>query len=378
MDLSLTPEQEMLKNIARDFVARECPQTLVRELDEQGDGFSRDLWQKMAGLGWVGIIIPERYGGGGHSFTDLGVIYEEMGKGALPSPHHSSAVLCALLILNGGTDEQKDALLPAIARGERILALAATEPEYGWDPEDIQLRATGSASGYALNGTKLFVHDAGIADTLIVAARSGSSADIRGGITLFLVDRNAPGLSVRETSGWAGERQHEVRFENVTVQPDAMLGGWGGGWPLLTRAYLPATAALCAYMVGGLQEAYERTVTYSRTRQQFGVAVGTFQRVQDHVVNIVNYLDSARWTTYEALWKLDTEPETAEEAVSIAKAVTSEAFDEGTFAAHEVHAGIGISKEYGLHIYTKKARTFFNYLGDPAYHRNKIANMLAL
>jgi len=378
MDLALTPEQEMLKTTAREFVANECPQALVRDLDEKGDGFSRDLWQKMARLGWMGVIIPPEYGGGGHTYTDLGVLYEEMGKGALRSPHHSSAVLCALILLKGGSEQQCKELLPAVARGELVLALAATEPDYGWDPIDIQLRAEARGSGYALDGTKLFVHDAQIADTLIVAARTREAPDPAVGISLFLVDRTTPGVTVRVADGWTGERQNEVIFKDVTVPADRVVGGIDEGWPVLAQAYLPATAALCAYMVGGLQEVYERTVSYSRTRQQFGVAIGTFQRVQDRVVEVVNYLDSARWTTYEALWKLDTDPEHAAEAVSIAKAVTSEAYDEGTFSSHEVHAGIGISKEYGLHLYTKKARTLFNYLGDPTYHRNKIAQMLAL
>lgn len=373
MDLSFTPEQEMLKTIARDFISRECPSTLVRELDEQGDGFSSDLWRKMSVLGWAGTIIPEEYGGAGRSYADLGVLYEEMGRGALPSPHHSSAVLCALLLLQSGSEEQRRRYLPAIAKGEHIMALAATEPEYGWEPVDVQLPATPHGDGYVLNGVKHFAHDAHIADTLVVAARTGSAPE---DITLFLVERNTPGLSVKPVSGFTGERQNQVTLQQV--HSNAFAGSVNGGWTALQQALLPATAALCAYMVGGLQEVYERTVEYCRTRQQFGVAIGTFQRVQDHVVNIVNYLDSARWTTYEALWKLDAGDAGAAEAVSIAKAVTSEAFDEGTFASHEVHAGIGISKEYGLHLYTKKARTYYQYLGDPTFHRNKIADLLAL
>ena len=378
MDLSLTPEQEMLKSTAKDFVARECPITFVRELDEGGDGFSRPLWQKIADLGWVGMIIPEEYGGGGRSFTDLGVIYEEMGRGLLPSPHHSSGVLCALILLEGGSDQQKRGLLPAIARGEQVLALALTEPDYGWEASHVNLAASARNGNYVLNGTKLFVHDAHIADKMIVAARTRQSADPREGITLFLVDRTAAGLSSRVVSGWTGERQNELTFNNAEVPGSRVVSSVDGGWSVLERAFAPATAALCAYMIGGLQEVYEWTVNYCRTRQQFSVPIGTFQRVQDHVVEIVNRLDGARWTTYEALWKLDTNQPGIAETVSIAKAVTSEAYDEGTFHSHEIHAGIGISKEYGLYLYTKKARTLFSYLGDPTHHRKRIAQQLAL
>ncbi len=378
MDLSLTPTQEMLRTTAREFVAQECPTTFVRQMDEQGDGFSRSLWQKMSGLGWVGMIIPEEYGGGGSTLADLAVVYEEMGRGLLPSPHHSSAVLCALLLMNGGSASQKQSFLPAIAKGERILSFVYTEPEYGWDPECVKLSATSTGGQFLLNGTKLFVHDAQIADTFIVAARTKQDANPRNGITLFLVDRNTPNVSVRTLSGFTGERQNEVIFNNVGIGGDRVIGAVDGGWPIIEKALNPATAVLCAYMVGGLQTCYEWTVNYARTRQQFAVPIGTFQRVQDHVLEIVNHLDAARWTTYEALWKLDTNQSGAAESVSIAKTVTSEGFEWGTHHAHEVHAGIGYSKDYGLYLYTKKARTLFHYLGDPDFHRRRIAELLAL
>ncbi|HLC30290.1 MAG TPA: acyl-CoA dehydrogenase family protein [Dehalococcoidia bacterium] len=148
MDLALTPQQEMLKNAAKDFVAQECPKTFVREMDEQGDGFSRPLWKKVSDLGWAGMIIPEQYGGAGQGFTDLGVLYEEMGRGLLPSPHHSSAVLCSLILMNGGSDQQKQRLLPAIAKGEQILAFAFTEPDYGWEASQVTLSATAGGGAH--------------------------------------------------------------------------------------------------------------------------------------------------------------------------------------------------------------------------------------
>ncbi|MBI2887802.1 MAG: acyl-CoA/acyl-ACP dehydrogenase [Chloroflexi bacterium] len=378
MDLSLTPAQEMLKSTAKDFVAQECPKTFVREMDEQGDGFSRTLWQKMADLGWAGMLIPEEFGGAGREFTDLAVLYEEMGRGLLPSPHFSSSVLCALILMEAGSPQQKQSLLPAIAKGEQILALALTEPDYGWEASQVTLSATQSGGGYRLSGTKLFVHDAHIADSLIVAARTRQGVNPRDGITLFLVDGNAAGLSKRVLTGFTGERQNELVFNNVSVTADRVIGAVDGGWGILEKVFEPATAVLCAYMVGGLQEVLEWTVAYGRTRQQFGVPIGTFQRVQDHVVEIVNHLDAARWTTYEALWKLDTHQTGVTEAVAVAKAVTSEAYERGTFHSHEVHAGIGISKEYGLHLYTKKARTLYSYLGDPTFHRKRIASLLAM
>jgi alkylation response protein AidB-like acyl-CoA dehydrogenase len=378
MDLSLNTEQEMFKATAKDFISNECPIAFVRDMDELGDGFPRELWQKLCGLGWAGMGIPEEYGGSGRSNTDLGVLFEELGRGLLPSPLFSSAVLSALIIMEGGSEEQKRALLPAIASGQRILTLAFTEPDYGWGPDDVRMAAGPSANGFVLRGTKLFVHDAHIADTIIVAARSRLATDMARGISLFLVDAKAAGLRSRVVSGWTGERQIELTFDDVKVGPEALIGPAEEGWPILRRAFQPATAVLCAFMVGGLQQVYEMTLDYCRTRQQFGSLIGSFQRVQDHVVELVNHLDAARWTTYEALWKLDMGDASAVEAVAMAKTVTSEAFDEGTFRSHEVHAGIGISKEYGLYLYTTKARTLYEYLGNPEHHRHTVAQLLKL
>ena len=378
MDLSLNTEQEMFKATAKDFISNECPIAFVRDMDELGDGFPRELWQKLCGLGWAGMGIPEEYGGSGRSNTDLGVLFEELGRGLLPSPLFSSAVLSALIIMEGGSEEQKRALLPAIASGQRILTLAFTEPDYGWGPDDVRMAAGPSANGFVLRGTKLFVHDAHIADTIIVAARSRLATGMARGISLFLVDAKAAGLRSRVVSGWTGERQIELSFDDVKVGPEALIGPAEEGWPILRRAFQPATAVLCAFMVGGLQQVYEMTLDYCRTRQQFGSLIGSFQRVQDHVVELVNHLDAARWTTYEALWKLDMGDASAVEAVAMAKTVTSEAFDEGTFRSHEVHAGIGISKEYGLYLYTTKARTLYEYLGNPEHHRHTVAQLLKL
>ncbi|MBI4498490.1 MAG: acyl-CoA/acyl-ACP dehydrogenase [Chloroflexi bacterium] len=378
MDLSLNEAQEMLKTAAKDFLERECPPTTVRALDEQDLGYSPELWRKMADLGWTGILIPQEYGGLGHSLTDVGVLYEEMGKALLPSPHFSSAVLGALIILEAGTEEQKRQLLPAIARGDLIVALAQTEPDYGWKAEHIGMRAAVSGDTYVLNGTKLFCHDCHCADRLLVVVRTGDGARPEEGISILVVDRQAPGVQVRNLDGFAGEKQNEVTFANVAVPQSNVLGTAGAAWAPLQRAQERATAILCAYMVGGCQAVYEMTVQYGRTRTQFGQPIGNFQRVQDHVIDIVNNLDGARWTTYEALWKLDIGKPDAAEAVAIAKAVASQGYHDACNASHEVHAGIGISREYPLYLYTKKARTLYHYLGDPVEHKKRVAAALAL
>jgi alkylation response protein AidB-like acyl-CoA dehydrogenase len=378
MDLGLNSGQQILKDSARDFLAREYPRNVLKEIDESETGFSPEMWRQMVDMGWVGMIIPEEYGGGGSSFTDLAVLYEEMGAACLSTTHHSSVILGGLAILEAGSDEQKREVLPSVANGQRILAFAFTEPDYGWGPESINLTAAKKNGGFTLNGTKLFVPDVQVADQLLVVARTSKGSSPEVGITLFLVDRSAPGLTSRIVPGWTGDKQNEVVFNNVEVPASAVVGHVDGGWAPLERVLDRATIIMCAYMVGGLQRALDISMDYSQTRVAFGVPIGTFQRVQDHVIDILNDMEAARWTTFEALWKLDEGRPDASLAISMAKVVASEGYPHGTEAAHHVHAGIGIDKEYGLYLYTKKSRTLQSYLGDPVHHRRRMARILEM
>jgi len=380
MDLSLTESQEMLKTTARDFLRRECPWTLVKEIDESETGISMELWRKIAELGWLGMIFPEAYGGMGSSLTDVGILYEEMGQALLPGPHFSSAMLCGSIILEVGTDQQKRQLLPAIGQGERILTLAFTEPDYGWGPECIHLSATPRDGGFVLNGTKRYVHDAQVADQIICVARTLESNNPAEGITLFLVDKNTPGLSCRNLVGFVGEKLNELTFESVEVPASSILGERDNGWSALARPLDRATLILSAYMVGGCQHLLDRTIEYAQTRVQFGQPIGAFQWVQGYIIGQANHLEKARWLTYEALWKLDANDSEREqeEAVSLAKAVASEAFHECGHLGHEVHAGVGVDKKYPLYLYSKKSKTLYPYLGDPSYHRKRVAQLLEL
>ncbi len=375
MDLGLNETQEMLRTAAHDFIERECPITAALALDKTDTAFSPEMWKKMAELGWAGMLFPEEYGGLGSPLTDVAVIHQELGWGGIPSPLLSSA-LCGLAILEGGTERQRKELLPIIARGEKVMALALTEADGHWRPESVHLSATARDGGYVLNGTKLYVHDAHIADYIICAARTRQSRDPEQGITLFLVDKNAPGVSCRTLTGFVGEKANEVVFDSVQVGRSAVIGGVNRGWSALTPAIDKARILLCAYIVGGIQRVWELTVDYCRTRVQFGVYIGTFQRVQDHVINQVNALDAARWTTYEALWKMDTGKADASRAVMLAKILASEGYYEACNAGHEVHAGTGVDKGYPLYLHTKKSRTYFHYLGDPIALRKQLGRLL--
>jgi alkylation response protein AidB-like acyl-CoA dehydrogenase len=376
MDLGLTEAQELLKTSVAEFVQREYDKNTLLALERSASGITPDLLRRVADLGWLGVVIPEAYGGEGRSLTDAAVLFEELGRGPVPGPLFASGVLGALAVLHGGTEAQKQAILPAVARGERVLCVAATESDYGWRPEKLHMQASQERGHYVLNGTKLFVYDAKAATHLVCAVRTGPASNgASQGITLLLVDASAPGLAVRTLPGWMSQVD-EVRFDNVQVPADAVLGGVeGSGWESLEVAAQQAIPILCAYQVGSCQAVFEMAVAYSRTRIQFGQPIGRFQRVQDHIIGMVNHLDAARWTTYEALWKLDA-GRPAASSVHLAKAVTSEAHLKVCDGAHEVHAGVGVIREYGLTLHTQRSRTLYPLLGDGREHRRRIADAL--
>lgn len=376
MDLGLNEIQTMLQNLAREFMETEMPTARVLEIDDSPSGFAVEVWEKMSEIGWPGMVIPEQYGGLGSSFTDLGVVYEVMGYYACSSPHLSSAVLASQAILEAGDDSQKQALLPGIASGQQIFAFAYTEPEYAWGPGSVQLQATRQNGGFTLNGTKLFIPDANIADQILVVARTASGSNPEDGLTLFVVPREASGVSVRVQSGWLGPKVCEVNFDGVQVADSEVVGAPGGAWPAVEKAFDRATAVLSLYMAGGTQRVFEMARDYSQTRIAFGVPIGTFQRVQDHVIEALNQADSAKWSAYEALTQLDDGSPGAAVAVSLAKAVASDGFALACDASHHVHAGIGTDLEYGLTQFTKRARNLQHYLGDAIFHKARMARLM--
>ena len=377
MDLALNDEQILVKNSVAELLEQELPKTRVRELFQSDTGFAPDIWEKMGGLGWTSMIIPPEYEGQGATFTTLGVLYEELGAALCPSPHLSSAVLSAITILEAGGDDQKRTLLPPTARGDQILAFAFNEADGGWGHESIQLSASRRNGSYVLNGTKVFVPDAHLADRILVIARTspGTGTD---GITVFLVDKDAAGLSIRMHSGWLGDKLCMLTLDNVEAPQSSVIGDVDGGWAAVAKALDAGTAALSAYMVGGCRRVLEMSTDYCKTRTQFGTPIGTFQRVQDHLIEALNMEQAARWTSYEALWKLDEGRADAPQAISMAKAVVSEGYVRACEAAHHIHAGVGVDMGFGLAYYTQKARTLEHYLGDAAHHRTRMAHLMGL
>jgi len=374
MDLGLDEQQEMLKNFARDFLEKECPETLVREMEEDEQGYSPDLWKKMADQGWMGLIIPEAHGGADMTLCELVVLLEEFGRALVPGPFISTVVLGAVPIMEAGTDEQKAQYLPKIASGETIMTMALTEPSAKWTADGVTLEAKKDGSDYVLNGTKLFVPDAHVTDQMIVVARtSGEGED---GVTLFIVDSKSDGIKFEQLKTIAADKQCEVIFENVKVPAASVLGSEGKGWEIVEKVSKIATVAACAYLVGLSQMDFDTTLNYAKERVQFGRPIGSFQAIQHKLADAIIDVDGSRFITYKAAWSLTEGEDDADLMISMAKAWASDASRRVVAHGQQIHGGIGFTKEYKIQLYFRRQKWMELMWGDADYHREKVAQLM--
>lgn len=376
MDLGLDEQQEMLRNFARDFLEKECPESLVRAMEEDEKGYSPELWQKMAQQGWMGLIIPEEFGGAGMNLCELVVLLEEFGRALVPGPFISTVVLGAVPIMEAGTDEQKNQFLPKIASGDLIMTMALTEPSAKWTADGVQLEAKKEGADYVLNGTKLFVPDAHVTDYMVVVARTGKGSTPEDGITLFLVDSKSPGIKFELLKTIASDKQCEVTFENVKVPPASVLGQEGKGWPIVEKTQKVATVAACAYLVGLSQMDFDITLNYAKERVQFGRPIGSFQAIQHKLADAVIDVDGSRFITYKAAWSLQEGEPDADLMISMAKAWTSDASRRVVAHGQQIHGGIGFTKEYKIQLYFRRQKWMELMWGDADYHRELVAQKL--
>ena len=374
MDLGLSEQQELLKNAARDFLEKECPESLVREMEEDEKGYSPDLWKKMAEQGWQGLLIPEQYGGAGFGFLDLIILVEEFGRALVPGPFISTQVGGVIPILEGGTDQQKQYALPKIASGEDIWTLAYTEPSARFDTEGVALEIKEDGNDLVLNGTKLFVRDANVADIMtVVGRRPGTKGD--DGIELVIVRTDTPGISQTQLKTIAADKQAEVKFENVRVPKASIIAG---GAALLKKVQRKATVLECAYLVGLAQMDFEISVQYAKDRIQFGRPIGSFQAIQHKAADMVTDVDGARFIMYRAAWSVDQDEADADMNVHMAKAWCSEATRRVVAHGQQIHGGIGFTKDYKIQLYFRRQKAAELAWGDADYHRELVAEELAI
>ena len=340
-------------------------------------GYSPELWRKMVELGWPGLIFPEKYGGLEGNFLDLTVLMEEMGRACLPGPFFSTVILGGLFILNTGTEEQKQELLPMIAQGKVIITMALTEPTAGYDATSVKVEAVSDNGDYVIDGTKLFISDAHIADYLICIARTRKGTVPEEEITAFLVDSKSPGISCTVLKTIAGDKLCEVIFDKVRVPGKNIVGELNHGWTAVEKTLQQARVAKCAEMVGGAQQVLEMSADYTKNRIVFGRPLGSFPVIQHHVANMKIDVDGCRFLTYEAAWKLSEGlPCTME--IYMAKAWTSDAYRRVTALGQQVFGGVGFIEDHDMPLYFRRAKAAEVTLGDGNYHRELVAQQLIL
>ena len=367
MDIDFSSEQLMLVKAAREFVTRNVPIRLVREMEKDPRGFTAEIWPGMADLGWMGCMIPEEYDGVGDTFLNLAVLLEEMGRACLPGPFFSTVILGAVTLINAGSDTQKRDILPSVAMGETILTMALTEASAGWDAANVTAKAVKSGDGYVINGTKEFVPDAHVADRIICVTRTGEGADPDAGITLFLVDAKTPGITINPLQTMAGDKQCEVIFDDVKVSSEDIIGEVDKGWPVVAKTLQYAAVGKCLEMVGAARKALEMAVEYATQRVQFGKPIGTFQAIQHHCANMATDVEGSRLLTYKAAWML-SEGLPCEKEVAQAKAFVSNVARKVLALSHQVHGAIGYTQEHDLQLYYRRVKAAELAYGDAYYH----------
>ncbi|MYE99477.1 MAG: acyl-CoA dehydrogenase [Gammaproteobacteria bacterium] len=375
--LLLNEEQQLLRESARGFCREQAPLSLHRNLRDSrdADGFDRDLWRRMVELGWTGMAIPEAYDGYGFGHTGLGLVLEETGRTLVDSPLIATVLLGANAILETGSEAQKAELLPRIVAGELLLAFALDE-RFAHDPGRIETVAVPRNGGFALNGGKTFVLDGHVADRIVVVARIDDGTESPANIGLFLVDATAPGLEVTRTIMVDGRNCANIALHDVSVKAGDLLGGTAVAREALDRVLDIARIGLAAEMLGSIEEVFERTLDYLRQREQFGVPIGAFQALQHRAAEMYNEIELSRSLVRAALAALD-DPASDKcriaRLASAAKAKLSEVFFLVSNEGIQMHGGIGMTDEFDIGFFLKRARVAQQFLGDAGFHRDRYA-----
>jgi alkylation response protein AidB-like acyl-CoA dehydrogenase len=376
VNFAFSDEQEQLRDAVRRFLESKSSSGEVRRLMETDDGYDPAVWGQMANeLGLQSLHIPEEHGGQGFTFLELGIVLEEMGRVLLCAPFFSTVVLAAGAIMNAGAADQQAKLLPGIAAGETIAALAFTEPKGTWDADGIEMVAKGSGDSYTLAGTKMFVVDGHVADLIVVAARlEGTSG--QDGIAFFTVDAGASGLTRTPLATMDQTRkQAKLEFAEVAATP---LGEPGAGWPALAKTLDQAAAMSANEMVGGAQVALDMAVEYAKVRVQFGRPIGSFQAIKHKCADMLLEVESGKSAAYYAAWAAADDNDELPVAASLAKAYCSDAYFHTAAENIQIHGGIGFTWEHDAHLYFKRAKSSQLLLGDPTYHRELLAQRIGI
>ncbi len=377
MNLDFDETQLMLRTQARDFISEKSPSTLVKEVVLTEQGYSPEVWSEMADLGWMSIPFAEEYGGAEMTFFEVLLILEEMGRGSLPGPYLST-MLCGMVVSKFGSQVQKERYLPEIISGEKIFALAMTEPSAGLKPGDFNFKATkGLGSKYALTGTKLFCPDAHIADYFLVIARTSPATtdDDTVGISLFITPAKGPGVIVYPQDSIAFDNQSQIELVNQVVGEEDMVGNLDRGWSIVEQIISWGAIAKCAEMIGAMGIAFEMSLDYAKERVQYGKSIGTYQKQQHRLADMWIALEGCRNFFYEVGWQVGN-GENDPLNISSAKAMISDLAEELADQATLLHGAIGLTWDYDLGLLFRRIRGAALMFGDRRYHRDQIVHVL--
>jgi alkylation response protein AidB-like acyl-CoA dehydrogenase len=375
MDFSLSEEQRMLKDAARRFFKKECPTTMVREMIKDERGYSPELWQKMAELGWLGLIIPEEYEGADGSFLDLVILLEEMGGCLLPSPFFATVVLGGLSILEAGNEQQKEKFLPKVAHGELLLTLAITEPHARNETDSITAGAELRDSDIILSGVKVLVPYGHVADYIVCIARTRKQGTLSEGVSALMINTESPGITITSVNTLGQDKQCEVLFQNTPVAKQNILGELHGGWLHTGSVLQKAAVALCAHMNGGTEKVMNMSREHAMGKVQFGQSLASFQAIEHRLADMLIGLEASKGLTYDAAWKISEGSSYAMEA-AIAKAWASESYREATWLAMEIQGGVAFIEEHDMPLYYRWAKAAETMFGDAEFHRERVAREL--
>ncbi len=369
MDLEFNDEQNMLRDMVRGVCEQYASLATLRKLEDDPVGYSPELWQKLGELGVLGLTLPEAYGGSGQSALEGVVVYEEFGRTLAPSPHFVSCVASAGAILRGGNDAQKQAWLPKIASGEAILTPAWLEPERGYGPNGIALRARVDGDSLVLDGVKRHVHFASSATRLVVLVRSGDAPEA---IDLVLVDPTSPGVTLTQQKTLASDCQYQVRFDGVRVPVSERIGAAGSGWATWHDTLLEGVIYLAAQSAGGAERALEMTNHYAKIREQFGKPIGAFMAIAHYLADCATLVSGGRTLVHEAAWARAT-GRPIERLAPMAKLFAGQMFRDVTAKAEQIHGGIGFTIEHDIQLYFRRAKQWQLSWWDSRYLEELVA-----
>ena len=374
---ALTEEQSMIKDQAKSWTTEQAPVVKFREVRDSGveHGFAPETWSAMVDMGWTGIIIPEQYGGSDLGYLTFGVVLEELGRQLTASPLFASALAGASAVLLGGSDSQKQTILPKIVDGSEILTLAVDEgPRH--NPAGTALQALKTSGGYTLQGSKAFVLDGMAATSFVVAARTSGSAGEEGGISLFIVPGTSAGISRERLSTVDSRGYANVSFDNVEVGDEMVLGSADHGFILLEAILDRARAGISAEMMGTAAQAFDMTLEYLKTREQFGRVIGSFQALGHRAAGLFSAMELSRSCAEAALAAIDADSDNIAELCSLSKCKVGDFLHEMSNQLIQIHGGIGMTDEFDAGFYLKRARVVESVYGNQSFHRDRYATLL--